>query len=53
MEFDGDDAEENAAKAIEALNGKTIKERPITVRYKEDRPPVERSSRPSRHTDGE
>lgn len=57
VEFDGENAEENAAKAIEALNGQTIKERPITVRYKEDKPPMEggdrRSPRPSHHADGE
>ncbi len=45
VEFDGDDAEENAAKAIEALNGQLIRERPITVRYQEERPPVERGER--------
>lgn len=43
VEFDGDDAEENAAKAIEAMNGAEVMGRPLTVRYQEERPPVDRS----------
>ena len=45
VEFEGEGAEERAAAAIEAINGKLVMERPLTVRYQEERPPVDRPAR--------